>query len=359
MAMHNSKISTVNCDWYVKYHHALDFEGNVICIDDITEVDRKKEFRCLGCGELMVPRLGKKNAHHFAHKNNVFHCNPETYLHKLAKQKIKDWFDSTKPFNISYYQEVTCADAKTCPFYRTEECRDKKQKTYNVKKYYDTCSVEKSVDGYIADLLLTSQKNPEFPPILIEIFVTHKCEVKKLESNHKIIEIKITSEEDIDNLVESQVFEEVSPYGKNLQERRAVFFYGFKTKGRPEHLEMRNIAKFYLYRTRKGYVTEFEERPSCREAIKSDNSQAILELAIDSLYSFAYDIGYAKAKELGFVTKICRRCKYWNNPNFCRLSKKYGTPRHPNESDAKSCPYYSQEEISDIVSKTPIVIVKQ
>ena len=360
----------------IKYHHALDSDGNVISISAVTEADRNKEFRCLGCGELMRPRLGCKNAHHFAHKNDEFNCSPETYIHKLAKQKIKEWFDSDKPFQISYYQEVTCADANSCPFHKDNECHDLRLKTYDLKEYYDTCSIEEQIGGFIADLLLTSKKNPSIPPVLIEIQVTHKSEAEKLESKHKIIEIKITSEEDINSLLQSPAIKETSDsqYDRTPKGQQSISFYEFKKDTAPEHLEMRGIPKFYLFRSGKSYVTNMDAYPSCREATKSDNPHAILELAIDRFYLDSitpYAIGYAMADQLGLNVKNCQFCKFWRSgytfdfsANFCCLYKKCGTPRNPDGPEAMTCKHYSvdsqrEQEILDAANSTPIVVVKQ
>ncbi len=360
----------------IKYHHALDARGNVIDIAAVTETDRNKVFRCLGCGELMRPRLGSKNAHHFSHKNDAFNCTPETYIHKLAKQKIKEWFDSDKPFEISYYQEVTCIDSKTCPFHKSEECHDSILKTYDLREYYDSCSIEDAIDGFVADLLLTSRKNSSIPPILIEIQVTHKSESEKLESGHKIIEIKINSEEDITHLVESAVIEESrdSPYATNSKPQPRIAFINFKREATPNFLEMRCIPKFYLFRSGKAFVTNMDEYPSCREAVKRDNPHANLELAIDRFYLDSispYDIGFVMAEQLGFNIKICQFCQYRrsgyefdNSANFCCLYKKYGTPRNPAGPEAMNCQYYSEKrqrkkDILDAVSTTPIFVVKQ
>lgn len=360
----------------IKYHHALDAGGNVIDISSVTEADRNKEYRCLGCGELLRPRLGIKNAHHFAHKNDVYNCSPETYIHKLAKQKIKEWFDSGKPFKISYYQDVTCIDAKSCPFYKKEKCHDSILKTYDLKKHYDTCSIEESIDGFVADLLLTSRKDSSIPPILIEIQVTHKSEAVKLEFGYRIIEIKINSEEDIAHLLESAIIEESSDshYAPNSKQQPSIAFINFKKETTPIALEMRGIPKFYLFKSGKSYVTNMEDYPSCREAVKSDNQYAILELAIDRFYldsSSPYDIGYVMAEQLGFDIKTCQFCKYWKSgyefgfsANFCCLYKKYGTPYNPDGPEAMNCQYYREErqrknDVLDAVSTTAIVIVKQ
>ncbi len=358
----------------IKYHHALDSVGNLVDISFVTDADRHVEYRCLGCGEPMRPRLGKKNAHHFAHKNDVVNCSPETYIHKLAKQKIKEWFDSGKPFKISYYQEVICADAANCPFYESNECHCHRLKTYDLKDYYDTCSLEEPIDGFIADLLLTSQKNTPIPPVLIEIQVTHKCDVVKLESDHRIIEIKITSEEDIDRLLQSSVIEETAGVDYHSEQQQMISFIGFKNDTVPEHLEMRHISKFYLFKNGKSYVTNMYADPSCREAVKSNNPHAVFELAMDRVFldnTLLYDIGYAMADQLGFNIKICRQCKYWKSGfefdltvNFCCLYKKFGTPRNPDGTEAIICQYYRQDyrrvkEILEVANTTSIIIVKQ
>ncbi len=356
----------------IKYHHALDTKGNLIDINSVTEADRNKEYRCLGCGELLRPRLGNKNAHHFAHKSDVFNCSPETYIHKLAKQKIKEWFDSDKPFKISYSQKVSCADAESCPFHKIEECHDSKLKTYDLKEYYDTCSIEESIGNFTADILLTSQKNSLIPPILIEIQVTHKSETVKLNSGYKIIEIKISSEADIDKLVQSPSIEETadSQYGRTSKQQQPITFYGFKKDASPEHLEMRDIPKFYLFISGKAFVSNIEDYPSCREAVKSDNPRAILELAIDRFYlNWIYEIGYATAKKLGYNVKICQQCKYWRcNSEFnrrsgvCCLYEKYDTPRCPEDIEASNCLYYLEDPdiaraTEEAIAETTVVIV--
>lgn len=68
----------------IKYHFALNSEGHIIDIADVTENNRQDKYYCLNCGDEMRPRLGKKNAHHFAHISTTPNCNPETYLHRLA-----------------------------------------------------------------------------------------------------------------------------------------------------------------------------------------------------------------------------------------------------------------------------------
>lgn len=51
----------------VKYHFALNDKGQIIDIADVTEETKHDKYYCLNCGDAMRPRLGSKNAHHFAH----------------------------------------------------------------------------------------------------------------------------------------------------------------------------------------------------------------------------------------------------------------------------------------------------
>ena len=47
-------------------------------------------FTCLGCGEPLVPRLGRRRAHHFAHRpgSTCSLTRPETALHLNAKERL-------------------------------------------------------------------------------------------------------------------------------------------------------------------------------------------------------------------------------------------------------------------------------
>lgn len=46
-------------------------------------------------GQELVARLGQHNTKHFSHKSDTA-CDGESYLHKLAKRRIKEKFDSSE-----------------------------------------------------------------------------------------------------------------------------------------------------------------------------------------------------------------------------------------------------------------------
>ena len=350
----------------IKYHYALNDKGQVTDIADVTENDRRAKYYCLNCGEEMRPRLGAKNAYHFAHKSTTPDCNPETYLHKLAKYKIKEKFDSGIPFEISIRQTSGCIDKKHCPFHKADECRAEDYRTYDLHKNYDTCLEEQVIGNYRADLLLTSSAKPDTPPILIEILVTHKCEEKKINSGKKIIEIQIKKEEDIANILQSTITE-TEEYSFDKSTIKCTF-HNFIRTALDTKLEVRHIPKFYLFRSGSAYVPNMEDYPSCREVQRKDKPNSILELGIDAFtlgQLSPYELGYAKAIEMGYEIKNCALCKFrkdaLNSPNICCLYKKCNTPQYPKGPEAKTCSYFRKNHNNDAQLKTalattPIVI---
>ena len=153
----------------IKYHYARDEAGTLISVEDVCLEDRNKHrYTCLGCGAEMILKAGKVKARHFAHKINTEHCGVETYLHKLAKRIVKRKFESGGKFEIEYIQTVRCTDAGTCPFYNEFLCKDDVCKSFDLRKFYDICEEEKSIDGYVADILLSDSTVKYSEPVLIE-----------------------------------------------------------------------------------------------------------------------------------------------------------------------------------------------
>ena len=89
----------------IKYKYAFDESRKIVSIDSVTDADRYNHtYYCISCGAELKPRLGSKNVHHFYHVNADASCSGETYLHTLAKYRLKDRFDSSEEFKISLYQ---------------------------------------------------------------------------------------------------------------------------------------------------------------------------------------------------------------------------------------------------------------
>lgn len=87
-----------------------------------------------------------------------------------------------------------------------------------MKKLYDRCEQERPYDiiKRRSDLKIYSSVNPSLPPIYLEFCVTHASDVEKLHSGEKIIEIKIDSKEDVENIITNaciRACEKISFYG--------------------------------------------------------------------------------------------------------------------------------------------------
>lgn len=345
----------------IKYQYAKNENGDIIDIENVTKEYRKyHKFFCISCGDEMVAKIGEIKAKHFAHKTETSNCSPETYLHKLAKNVLKERFYSDKPFEITYCQDIMCSDKDSCKFYIGSDCKEMIQKTFDIKQYYDTCQEEMKVGSFIADLKLTSSEYPNRPPIMIEIYVTHKCTVEKRESGIRIIEIHIENEYDIRNL-KSDIIKE---------DNDKCIFYGFNRDSKiTKSLECKNVSKFYLYNSGSAYV----ERGTCRECFCKSNPKSILELNINnSTFNDPYEIGYVESLNLGYNVKTCNICKYHRTcqdtlysdyMHLCCLYKNYGTPQNPNPKYAKNCKYYKInnsliDEIKQLIEKKSIRVEK-
>ena len=175
-----------------KYAYIDDDRDNVISIDEITVQNRKQhKYYCIGCGKELLPRAinSKCRKPHFYHKEEVS-CSVETYLHKLTKHVLKRKFDDNPTFSVEYVISKECSN-NSCK-YKNSRCREESSPyKIDLKKYYDTCTIEKRINNFVADLLLTNSKKPNTKPTLIEVCVNHPCSEVKRNSGLRIIEIKI------------------------------------------------------------------------------------------------------------------------------------------------------------------------
>ena len=170
----------------IKYHNAKDADGNIVSIDKAV---KGKHYSCISCGKDMIPKQGKIREHHFSHKKerenspeNI--CNEETYLHEYAKHYIKRLFDTSTELMIVYNQYNVCHHFTSCLYYRkvldnssdeysSSLCKGTTLGKFDLKRYYDTCELEKEYKGYVADVLLTSKEHHERDPLFVEIAVSH------------------------------------------------------------------------------------------------------------------------------------------------------------------------------------------
>ena len=176
----------------------------LIHIEEVNEETRHEGFICLSCGEELIPVLGKKRRHHFRHKekNPNRQCYYETYLHKLAKKILLLRFQNNDKFNIVLTTKNTCKFVNNCAF----NCPKIYPNSTNLKDYYDTATEEGVYDDYRADVLLScSDSSKNRRPLFLEIYVSHSCTQKKLDSRNLIIEFFIQTELDACQLLNMEL----------------------------------------------------------------------------------------------------------------------------------------------------------
>lgn len=337
----------------IKYRYAYNQKGDIICIDDISDTTKEDVYRCISCGGLMIAKLGKKNKHHFAHKQAT-ECNGETYLHKLAKTIIKQNFDSSNEFLVAIPQKCICEKSDICPLFE-DTCCSVVSKLYDLKALgFTICETEKIIPGtnYVADVLL-SRGNTW---IDIEIKVTHKTEEKKIQEAGRIIEITITNENDVDVLKNY-------PLGSVTDNYQ---YYGFKDKAK-ETFPPKNINKpvqhFKLFKSGKCHLTAFEDYESCSSMFTPGLDYTVAEYcwSLDgpsSLYgSEGYQVGTYLCIKRGLRIGKCGMCYFFDKdyvPQLCRKHKTSGTPRYPIEAGIVDCPFFQIDSRMEILVKNLI-----
>ncbi len=298
----------------------------------ISEVNKRNNeyYTCINCGKELIAKKGKIKAHHFAHKA-VLDCNFETYLHKLGKLIFYQTYNQCVEKNIPYYVEYeTSYICSTCEsnnaIKKTCELGIQVNK-FDLTTRYDLVNIEKSYDGFIADILLESSKKEINDKIFIEIAVTHTCEIEKQESGIRIVEIKLNDEKDIKIIKEKSL---------NI-ENENINFYNFKTKTTDIRKPLNQCDKEFEV------FSVLKNKKAIKRLVKAKNIQKILN---DKMYVYNkilfYDNneserfgGYVfielveEASNNGIDVKNCFVCRFftYNNsylnemPYFCKRLK--------------------------------------
>lgn len=298
------------------YRHAIDKNGNLIHVSAVTEESRYEGYHCVCCNGELVPVLGRKNAHHFRHKTDA--CSYESYIHKVWKQYIFDYWNEVDHFNVSFNVEQLCDKAPSCMLIKgrnTFECNSKFIiKTIDLKEKYDVCEVERCYGEFRADLMLSNSTNPDIVPTFIEICFKHPCDEQKRKSGIPIIELSVND----DNLHLPQPLKEKPSLfyeiGSNQVGDFGVTLYGFERKTTIQ----REVRRFYVYQDEYGinHGKVDDCITSCRDidAHKPDDMMEIfvLEKKVRSINDY-FVYGAMKANELGIKIRHCRLCKFWGN----------------------------------------------
>ncbi len=122
-------------------------------------------FACLGCGEELVPHLGKVRAHHFAHRpgSSCPLTAPETALHLDAKERL-----------LALCEAAFSGARKVALLARCPRCR--RPAPVDVAALGDAAVEEGAVGPLRADVLVLDRGRPA---LAIEVKVTHALEPGK------------------------------------------------------------------------------------------------------------------------------------------------------------------------------------
>lgn len=324
------------------YRYALDNESNLVHIEKAV---KSQKFLCPCCGDEMIAKQGKIRKWHFTHKTKTANCSYETYLHKIAKKRIRECFMNSDEFNIQIETTAFCS-IKDCnfPFKPQKHCQWRTSKNFNLKKYYNDCTEEQRIGRFVADLLLSNNKNEK--PILIEICVSHKCTEEKIKSGYRIIEIHIKSEDDIDKIVTSK---EIKGYSPDVNEwycyaqQNDTTFYNFEISEKPNSHQEKSIAFFWI--DRYNYVHSKLIR-GCVNSTRLPKNILNSKFIIQSSEKL-WHLGFKKLSESGLNLKYCPMCKnyrynYGYQRHMCILYKKNINQKFPKLINATTCSEFTQ-----------------
>lgn len=323
----------------ITYPNAVDETGSVLNIDSITNDNRgEHKYYCLGCDKEMVPVLSQRKEPHFRHKVNDL-CNPETYLHNLAKKSLATKFETHRKFEVSYFVHNECPYVASCKIYSRfhgKECSGTTLRTIDLKKYYDTCQIEGVYNGYRADVLLTDSKNPSVSPLFLEISVSHDCTLGKLGSGLRIIEIKVQKEADFKRpIVENKGG--LAPM--KVEPKRPYYYYSYQKESEPAFIKFHNfkretqqtdlkiLDRFALLRD--GHISDEGYCVNCGEMNQNHLPETVFELNLlrsnDSFrpqpkFDF-FNLAFSQAMLHGKPLRHCVYC--FNYYNRCTLPKEF------------------------------------
>lgn len=198
----------------VLYHIArIDDSNKTVYIDNVTpEYAAEHEFFCPSCGERMYATFGDIQSHHFRH--NEGKCAPDHFLHDSAECTFIGEYEECLKEGEPFYLELTSHPAcnRNCALNSDGRCKKQQaNQLVELTKIYTKITRECRVsvgDGYRRpDILLESEAGEQ---LWIEIFVTHEVGEDKRQSA-SIVEIKISSQEDIEKFREHYIIQSNAP----------------------------------------------------------------------------------------------------------------------------------------------------
>lgn len=298
----------------MKNQYAFNSAGELIHIS-ATKKENKEKYTCCNCGNELITKKGKIKIHHFAHKFEC-NCNYESYLHKISKIKFFNDYNKCivekQPFYIEYRTKKTC---KTCSEKYNISCSlDDDIRSYDLTQTFDSIFIEKSFNGFIADILLKSSKTKEV--LFIEFAVTHRCEQKKINNGFRIIEFVLTDDSDLEFIDKRLI-----PIKSST-----ISFYNFKVQHKIADIfnvyDCRMLFDFYLVHKNNKTVKLTEQIRNMINVISSDNIEYFeienTKFKDGDFQDFVIDYSFKNKKY-----KNCFACRFFAENSSYYSSNKY------------------------------------
>ena len=310
----------------VQYPYADVGAPELLHISQVNQNNRRDfKFTCPYCKNTLRPRLsrgGKRS--HFAHNPGEC-CDQDRYIHTTAERLIKEKWDRNEPFEITFQVSTVCSHSSTCIFGRAfkNRCLFHETKTFDLKKHYSQCLVEKKCGDFIPDLCLIDETG-KHEPIFIEIWSKHKNSDKKAESDYKIIEIRLRTVADLEELT-----------SQPITESETVTFSHFKIlEKEPDAEDRPELMKYTLYAdSLKSYVET--KSVSCSNYNTKHHGKAVLEIvgAKNDFYTVSHFRNYCNALANGKGYDI----------RSCFLCRQYGEDKSTSVWDVELCRFTEPE----------------
>lgn len=302
---------------------ALDSDGNLVLAKNAV---KHKDYHCVTCNGRMRLAGGDNTQMqlHFRHVDTKgsHPFTEETFLHDYAKHYVARQIETSDEFDVGYWvSEICCND--DCPL-NNFNCSQNVIISENIKKYYDSVQIEEWHRGFKPDILITG-KRFEKDPIFIEIDVTHECDLEKIHSGIRIIEIKLPRDFNPEDLSLPELIENRN--GFQYKNGIEIKFYNFKKKhqikaDKPFDERMHKKLKAIVHREDGSTPIWTLDCYEYGKKMRRDNV-AEVQFAIED-DKFKYTSAKAVAFLNGIPCKDCRLCSFaeeytWSSK--CRCSK--------------------------------------
>lgn len=186
------------------HRYALDGEDRLVTIDEavarLVATGETGRLYCPGCNRGVTASVD--GVARFVHSSR--NCQEEFYLRQLARYRLKERFDSGKPFVIGTVQHVLCREYRSCRFYIDGSCRGTDTREYDLHKVYDRCEFHLEPSP-IADLVLEDSKGKR-PPMYL-YFRTNILDGLKWPPDILVIDMPLRNEAEIEAYVREPILE--------------------------------------------------------------------------------------------------------------------------------------------------------